>query len=269
MIQTKNLILLLPVVACWYESSATPIEGSSEPGILADLNFQNDSSTSAHSTASDTDPTIGDSSGTGGYSGGGSQCDNGILEINEECEGSVRCNNCLRDRLVFITSVAKSGNLGGIKGADELCDYLAKSATNPWITPNDAEKEKRHWQAWLSGFEAVNERLIFGKGRYVRVDNKVVVNSGLQFYEGKLEIPINLDESGQNVKNYAWTNTFYDGTIVSNESCKNWTSFSAFDSSIVGWSDKMDQEWTVADNGVNPTLCSLQFHLFCVETVTH
>ena len=73
-------------------------------------------------------------------------CGNGMVEGDEECDdGNANdldgCSSTcvLEARLVFITSTLHDGNLGGVAGADQICNELASDAGLPGT-----------YMAWLS-----------------------------------------------------------------------------------------------------------------------
>ena len=212
--------------------------------------------------------TYFETSGTGGMSGSGGTnlCGNGVIDANEECDDEEKCYNCLTDRLIFVTSLTRNGNMGGILNADLLCNQLVLNPNNPWITPEDFINQKREMRAWLSDFTGPIDRFNLAKGRYVRVDNKVVVEKGIDLLDSNLINPINIDEKGQIVENYVWTNTSNEGVPYSElNSCENWMTSSAFLNSTVGWSNSVDSNWIFSNSGVNPQLCAFDYHIYCVE----
>lgn len=226
--------------------------------------------TSGGSSGGSTEGGTSLSSGSASGSSGGidSYCGDGILDVDlgEECDGGLRCYDCLLDRLVFVTSTQQKGNFGGIESADDICNMLAVNPDNPWITPEEFMSEKRIMRAWLSGPLGVVDRFSLGKGRYVRTDGEVVVWQGSALIGGTLENPIVKDEKGQVQENYVWTNTKENGVPFSGvDHCDGWTNSSAFLSSTVGWSGSTNSEWSHSKSGVNPQLCAFAYHIYCVE----
>jgi hypothetical protein len=165
--------------------------------------------------------------------------------------------------LVFVTSEKFVGNtLMGLVGADNACNDLAEAAG--LYAGGIAVEPMR---AWLSGtdFDA-GTRILFGEGRYVRRDGKVVVGSAAELVSGHLQAAIEIDEWGELVNAAVWTNTRADGTAISKvETCGNWSSNDEPAVSHVGGSPATDLSWTHAQAGINPQSCELDFRLYCFE----
>lgn len=260
----QSIIFCFLIFSCSEKKSEYFLSGSEEE------------SSSAAETSGSTSGSSGsgfDNSGSGGMSGsvGFDRCGDAVIDVDlgEECDGGERCNDCLIDRLVFVTKYSHKGNLGGIEIADELCNKLIVNSSNPWITPEDFIKEKRIMKAFLSDsnnnpFENFN----MGKGRYVRIDNEIITLTGNDLLNNKLLNPINTDEEGNLVNDYVWTNTNEKGLTVSDiDNCENWTDDSVFFNSFVGWSGSSDSNWVISKSGINPRPCSAEYHIYCVEVI--
>lgn len=180
---------------------------------------------------------------------------------NEECEcnDGPRCNNCLLDRLIFVTSFSYQGDFGPLAVADEICQNLL---------PSKYLSDNRIMRAWLSGqsYDA-GTRFIRGKGRYLLIDDQtVVVDSGDDLIKGNLLNPIFMDENGDIREVPVWTNTSANGTsLSSNMNCKNWSTSSVFENAWYGWSTATDFQWTKRDVLSNPEVCAFYAHIYCVE----
>jgi hypothetical protein len=134
--------------------------------------------------------------------------------------------------IVFVTSVAYDGNLGGLAGADQKCQALAEAAGLPANT----------YRAWLST-PSVNAVSRLGAARgWVRVDGKPFADTKADIQAGRLFHPIRVDESG----NYddtpwgsnVWTGTGSDGALVwSGYTCNGWTDSSADANGVYGNND--------------------------------
>ena len=155
----------------------------------------------------------------------------------------------------FITS-AGSGNgaaLGGLAGADQHCQNLAKAAG----------AGRRTWRAYLSasalgGQPAVNARDRIGKGPWYNVKGVMVAKdvNDLHSENNNLKKDTSLTEKGEVVNGRGDTPNQHDiltgsqpdGTAFSGDAdttCKNWTS-SAEGSAQVGHHDRQG-------GGANPT----------------
>lgn len=134
----------------------------------------------------------------------------------------------------FITSVGsgKGANLGGLAGADQHCQQLAKAAG----------ARATAWRAYLSaapadGKPAVNARDRIGKGPWKNVKGVVVATSvdDLHSANNKLSKENSLTEKGEVVNGRGdtpnqhdiLTGSKSDGTALTDgqdHTCKNWTS---------------------------------------------
>jgi hypothetical protein len=127
----------------------------------------------------------------------------------------------------FITSVGsgKGGNLGGLTGADQLCQRLAAAAG----------AGSRTWRAYLSttGPGGVNARDRIGKGPWYNYKGVMVAQSVADLHSDKHKISKenSLTEKGvvlpgQNEPgniHHLLTGTKTDGTAAE-QNCNNWTS---------------------------------------------
>jgi hypothetical protein len=134
----------------------------------------------------------------------------------------------------FITSVGKGdgANLGGLSGADEHCQALAKAAG----------AGNRTWRAYLStqargGQAAVNARDRIGPGPWQNAKGTVVAKSGADLHgeSNQLSKENSLDEKGAVVngrgdtpnRHDILTGSQADGTAFpagEDMTCQNWTS---------------------------------------------
>ncbi|MCW5211662.1 hypothetical protein VU04_01995 [Desulfobulbus sp. TB] len=109
-------------------------------------------------------------------------------------------------KVVFVTSTRHTGNLGGLTGADAICNGLA----------NDAGLSG-YFKAWLSdSWTSMNQRSVQSDGPYTTVTGVVVAENWEDLTDGDLHAPINIDETGRSVVSAAswnvWTNTNPDGS---------------------------------------------------------
>jgi hypothetical protein len=151
------------------------------------------------------------------------------------------------DMTFFITSAGsgKGADLGGVSGADQLCQSLAQAAGAGQHT----------WHAYLStqaadGQPAVNARDRIGKGPWKNAKGEVVATSvdDLHSANNKLTKQTALSEKGQPVNGRGdqpnmhdiLTGSQPDGTAFAageDRTCKNWTS-SGEGSAMVGHHDR-------------------------------
>src|SRR5262245_47467365 len=153
----------------------------------------------------------------------------------------------------FITSAGpgNGANLGGLAGADKICQTLATAAG----------QGSKTWHAYLSadaaaGQPAVNAKDRVGRGPWynakgVRVAENV---ADLHSDNNKLSRENSLTEKGAVVNGRGdnpnthdmLTGSNLDGTLVANTTCSNWTSTAADGKAQVGHHDRQG-------GGTNPT----------------
>jgi hypothetical protein len=174
-----------------------------------------------------------------------------------------------QNQMSFFATSAGSGmgaNLGGLAGADKLCQTLAMAAG----------AGNRTWRAYLStqGAGAVNARDRIGKGPWRNSKGAVIANSVDELHSAKANLSKQtlLTEKGQPVNGRGdnpnqhdmLTGSQMNGnayTDTMDHTCNNWTS-SAMGSAQVGHSDRMgldDSEAARSWNSSHPSKgCSQQ-----------
>ena len=171
----------------------------------------------------------------------GTACSDGDICCNGTCctgccgaDGS--CGACL----VFVTSSSRSGNLGGLAGADAICQNLADTAPTP--LPGT-------YKAWLTGDgESPATRFRRSALGYQRVDGVTVADSWADLTNGTLDNPINVTQAGATVSSTieaVWTNTGTNGAqSTSGYDCINWTSSDFEDRGDTGNAKVTSSQWT-------------------------
>ncbi len=151
-----------------------------------------------------------------------------------------------------------TGNIGGLAGADALCQVFADAAELPGT-----------YKAWLSD-QALSPATRFTKdGKFVLADGPTVAESWDDLTDGELDVPIYHDALGNTVTHEelegVWTNTSIDGTPISTEpyeSCLNWTSSSSAYSARAGHFLYTDHDWTEYPVELE---CDYLIHLYCFQ----
>jgi len=149
--------------------------------------------------------------------------------------------------LSFFVTSAKSttGNIGGLRGADALCQNLAQAAGAGGKT----------WRAYLSverdadnGNRPTDARSRIGNGPWVNAKGTIVANNLTELHARKGDASIFVDEKGQQI-NGQWpgspspvehdimTGSNVDGTLMTGFTCGDWTSDSSSAFGQVGHSD--------------------------------
>ena len=139
----------------------------------------------------------------------------------------------------FVTSSgAGSGNLGGLAGADQRCQQLAKATTAP----------NRAWRAYLStnGPGGVNARDRIGKGPWYNMKGVLIASNLDELHTDKANINNDtaLDEQGRQInmqgapnRHDILTGSTADGRATET-TCNNWTSNGA-GSAMLGHHDRL------------------------------
>ena len=153
----------------------------------------------------------------------------------------------------FVTSTLYTGNLGGVSGADAICQTHADNAGLQGT-----------FKAWISDNLGSSPSTTFTQnpGPYVFVGGRVVANNWADLTDGTIGERFNGNELGVGVSTHLWSNTNTDGTSFGGVNCSNWTSASA---SVFGWhgsscSGCKNSKWTLANspstgNVVGPLKC--------------
>jgi hypothetical protein len=155
------------------------------------------------------------------------QCD--LAELNgtgESNEGEVPCSAaCLwLARIVFLSSDAYTGSLGGVSGADLKCRALAKGAGlvnagkfRAWISDTVNNPLSRFDQTGVDGLP------------YAMRNGKIIAANFLELTEDGPRTGISITEKGTTLlQEYVWTNTTAFGeTFIGETHCSEWTSNNA------------------------------------------
>jgi parallel beta-helix repeat protein len=158
---------------------------------------------------------------------------------------------------VFITQIQYDGNLGGLSGADAICE---ERAVEGGLTGTS-------WTAWLSDddTDAVDR---IPDGEYQLVNGTVIADDKADLIDGMLNAAINLDEFGNSKAEFAWTGTNTSGTNTGSN-CQGWTDDSVEDfcqpeipdCGDRGVSSATNADWTQLSGA--PAQCNSQLSLYC------
>lgn len=156
--------------------------------------------------------------------------------------------------LVFLTSTTHVGGaLGGLVGADAICQQKAQAASLPGT-----------YMAWLADSTGSPvTRFVRSTGPYRRVDGVTVADNWTDLTDGSLAATLNLTETGTSVNSgpSAWTHVQADGTAEADpDHCGNWGSPSG--SGDFGRAALTDTKWT-DDELTNCSAAPL--HLYCFQ----
>jgi hypothetical protein len=171
--------------------------------------------------------------------------------------------------LVFVTSQQYTGNLGGLTGADTLCQNLATAAGLPG-----------NYKAWLSdSITTAAQRLTQGTLAYKLVDHTLVANNWTELTSGKLQHAIDKTESGGSPPTglaaqqcggigpqpTVWTDTLVSGALAQpSATCSDWTSTSPT-VAFFGLANHADSNWTSYCSVPAAGACAWQSALYCIQ----
>ena len=140
---------------------------------------------------------------------------------------------------VSSTGTGNGGNLGGLAGADKLCQGLAAKA----------KAGNRTWRAYLStsGQGSVNARDRIGSGPWYNAKGVLIASNVAELHSDKANINNDtaLDEQGRQInppgganRHDILTGSTPDGRAL-DMTCQNWTSSASDQSAMLGHHDRL------------------------------
>jgi len=163
--------------------------------------------------------------------------------------------------LAFFTGNPQlTGNLGGLDGADAICQARANANARPGT-----------YAAWLSIGSGVDESPATGRFRhagqpYMRVDGVTIAEDWADLISGTLDAPLNVTETGTTLSGNTLilTNTLPEGMVggsIPGADCQDWTTSMLGDANV-GNSAHSDSNWSVNGSG----LCNVPIgRLYCFQ----
>ena len=147
---------------------------------------------------------------TGPCAGSTSPC------VAPAAEGTIEALFSRKGNIVFVSSATRTGDLGGLGGADEFCATLANRVRLPGV-----------YQALIAE-PGINifERLDSRAEPFIRMDGEIVARTLGEWVRGNMEHPVFYNEFGDRVATpfEVWTGAFEDGTPDSVlNTCDHWT----------------------------------------------
>lgn len=159
-------------------------------------------------------------------------------------------------KYAFVTNDTMTGNLGGLNGADSICQTKANTKNLPGT-----------YKAWISDQTIdASSRLSHSSIPYRNIDNSLVANNWTDLADGGLSGPFRT-ENGQVLPgggSFVWTNTEPNGNKIPTSNCNNWTSNSNTISGYAGdTGDAVYNQpyWTQATT----RNCDIPARLYCLE----
>ncbi len=159
---------------------------------------------------------------------------------------------------------AHNGNLGGLTGADALCNKEAKAAGRTEVFKAFLSSSKQHVKDLITGSNATGLPVVNIKGQKL-------FNSWADIFDGSYSYSPTLftfhnrlidENTGASPDWYdadGWTGSSTTGTYVSGKSCNDWTSAS---SSVLGQNTEVDARQMLRQE---QTVCSRTLAVLCVS----
>jgi hypothetical protein len=187
---------------------------------------------------------------------------------DDECASELDCfaGQCLQGTVAFVTSSLYDGDLGGLSGADGICQTHATNTCLPGTH-----------MAWLSSSSASpNTRFSQQTTPYRLVDGTKIADSWTDLSDGTLDAPLDLDEYGDpppasiqrcdDKTAWAWSGTRSAGEPWVEDPtvhCDDWSSTSA-EGSWGGWGET-NQLWTSYCYSHGGGACQSTASIYCFE----
>jgi len=208
------------------------------------------------------------------------RCGDGDQGPDEECDDSNTedadgCSSaCTLERTVFITKKLYTGNLGGLQGANTLCQAAADDAQlggtyKAWLSDSDTGPADNF------GADATADEDADTTRNYRLTNSTLIATSWSDLTDGELLNPIIIDEDKKPVDpTPVWSNTTAEGTPLGMINCTSWTSEQG--GMMLGATGRAeheitDEQWTDFGDTEEAGLlqCSLQTNpvarLYCFE----
>ncbi|MDD3021100.1 MAG: hypothetical protein PHX61_09035, partial [Alphaproteobacteria bacterium] len=162
-----------------------------------------------------------------------------------------------REAKVFVTSTTYQGNLGGLSGADSICNGRAAASSYGLSSK---------WKAILSGstMDAAN-RIPWNWGTLRNMVGDAVVDGGFpDLWDGTLDMPILYSETGTQPTGTVRTTTHSTGNWNSGKSaCSNYAAAESNWESSGGLANQVNYNWA----NYSEAACSYSYPIYCIEDI--
>lgn len=171
--------------------------------------------------------------------------------------------------LAFVTTAVGRGDLAswagasghvGLAAADAICRGEATAAHLP---------RPQSFVAWLSTSTQNARGRLPTNLAWRRVDGTGVAVSRVDLLDGRLAAPVNETATAAYLpvppawSTSPWTGTAYDGYRLAGENCRDWTSTSANDTGLGGFTNSAAADWTDG----RPFSCDALLPIYCFSNV--
>ena len=197
------------------------------------------------------------------YNCDGLECgDDGCGRSCGSCDVGESCNNnvCVEsEKIVFVTEGVYEGDLGGLAGADAICQSDAEDAG---LTVT--------FRAWLSdsaSSPATDPSWYKSPVPYLLTDGRIIAENWQDLTDGVLLNAIDRTAGGNVVgqPEWVWTNTRIDGSayhLSSLQTCDEFTTKYTGTSAIGRLRPSSPADWTEYLEYFN---CGIAAHLYCIQ----
>lgn len=172
----------------------------------------------------------------------------GKCTTTKDCSSGYTCISkvCTVFKHAFVTTTAHDGNLGGLAGADKICQGLAEAAGLPgtylaWLTDSK--------QSPVTRFTPFN-------GPYALVGGSKIANDFVDLTDGFPMGGVLRDETGASAGMILGWTGMTSSKFTATETCKDWTSSDAANSGMALYT-------TWGQNVTQP--CNAKSRLYCFE----
>ena len=155
-------------------------------------------------------------------------------------------------KIAFVTADTYDGDLGGLTGADDICNTEAAAAGR-----------SGNFRGLLST-QLHNARSRVEDEPYTLPTGDLVAASLDDLFDGAIDAAINVDAAGDVIQtevNGVWSASFEDGFWPEDYACGDWTDNFVEASALVGDRTATDSAWLAADFGN----CDTPQHIYCFE----
>ena len=205
--------------------------------------------------------TTSDIDAFAGYIGLNNGNGRGSMDSFHQDRGQLNCQDRGFCR-VFVTSTEQNGNLGGVAGANEICQSLADASSFT---------QGGKYLAWISDSLGNSPDVNFNKVNvpYQRVNGTIVANDYADLIDCTnpdcLVNNISLNENNEITgTDFVWTSTNDDGTPFMPNNCENWTNDGSNMNPPGGrFGNKFNTNNMWTSTGTDE--CNLTNHLYCFE----
>lgn len=154
------------------------------------------------------------------------------------------------NKLVFVSSNSHTGNLGGVEGADAICQADAVAAGIPGT-----------FKAWISSASSSpSSRFTHSPYPYQLANGTRIANNWADLTDGALAAAIDRWLGGSQIVGYIWTGTKANGTHAGND-CAGWTSSASAAWGYIGSSEYASANWTFLQS----LTCDARLALYCFQ----